>query len=189
MANTWTDIAIGTLYTTDIPFDATAATIEGLLEGIYGVGEVTVADDTDYTITFDLDVGDSDLVADFTSLTGATSPALTITQAYVKSPLEGVNGGTLPCHAEIITTMETGSTGLKVTLSETGEYIELDYALNIADVVKWNTQTRTITVNDVDVREHITFGSKWFQLPVGNFTLVADPSAVMLSATFRQRWI
>ena len=189
MANTWTDIAIGTLYTTAIAYDATAATIEGELELIYGVGEVTVADDTDFTITFDLDVGDSDLIADFTSLTGATDPALTLIQSFTKSPLEGTNNGTLPCHAEIITTMETGSTSLKVTLSETSEYIELDYTLIATDEVKWNTQTRTITVNDVAVRDSITFDSTWLKLPVGNFTLTALPSEVMLQATFRQRWI
>ena len=189
MANTWNDIAIGTLYTTAISYDATAVTIEGLLEGIYGVGEVTVADDTDFTITFDLDVGDSELVADFTSLTGASSESLTIIQEFVKSPLEGTNNGTLPCHAEIITTMETGSTSLKVTLSETSEYIELDYTLIATDEVKWNTQTRTITVNDVDVRDSISFDSTWFKLPVGAFTITALPSEVILQATFRQRWI
>ena len=189
MANTWNDIAVGTLYTTDINYDATAATIEGLLESIYGLGEVTVADDTDYTITFSLDTGDSDLVADFTSLTGASSASLTIIQNYVKSPLEGTNNGTLPCHAEIITTMETGSTSLKVTLSETSEYIELDYTLIATDEVKWNTQTRTITVNNVDVHDSITFDSTWFKLPVGAFTITALPSEVTLQATFRQRWI
>jgi hypothetical protein len=190
LANTWNDIGIGTLYTTAISYDATAATIEGELELIYGVGEVTVVDDTDYTITFSMDVGDSDLVADFTSLTGASSESLTITQAFVaKSPLLGNNSGTLPCHCEIITTMETASTELKVTLQETSEYFELDYSLSSSDVVKWNTQSRTITVNDVDVRDSVTLDSQWFKLPVGDFTLVAEPSEVMLQATYRPRWI
>jgi hypothetical protein len=189
MANTWNDIGIGTLYTTALDYNETAADIQTALEGIYGVGEVTVADDTDYTITFSLDTGDSDLVADFTSLTGASSESLTITQEFVKSPLEGNNGGTLPCHCEIITTMETASTELKVTLQETSQYIELDYSLSSSDVVKWNTQSRTITVNDVDVRDSITFDSQWFKLPVGDFTLVAEPSEVMLQATYRPRWI
>jgi hypothetical protein len=189
MANTWNDIGIGTLYTTALDYDETAADIQTALEGIYGVGEVTVVDDTDYTITFSLDTGDSDLVADFTALTGASSASLTITQAYTKSPLEGTNSGTLPCHCEIIITMETASTELKVTLQETSEYVELDYSLNIADEIKWNTQMRTITVNDVDVRDSITFDSQWFKLPVGDFTLVAEPSEVMLQATYRPRWI
>jgi hypothetical protein len=122
-------------------------------------------------------------------LTGASSASLTITQAYTKSPLEGTNSGTLPCHCEIITTMEVASTELKVTLQETSEYIELDYSLSSSDVVKWNTQSRTITVNDVDVRENITFDSQWFKLPVGDFTLVAEPSEVMLEVTYRPRWI
>jgi hypothetical protein len=90
---------------------------------------------------------------------------------------------------EIITTMEVASTELKVTLQETSEYLELDYSLSSSDVVKWNTQSRTITVNDVDVRENISFDSQWFQLPVGSFTLVAEPSEVMLQATYRPRWI
>jgi len=62
--------------------DDTAATIQTALEGIFGAGNVTVVPDTDFTITFAVSVGDSNLIADFTGLTGATDPALTVTQAY-----------------------------------------------------------------------------------------------------------
>ena len=60
-----------------------AATIETALEGIFGAGNVTVAPDTDFTITFDTSVEDSNLDADFAALTNATSPSLSVTTAFV----------------------------------------------------------------------------------------------------------
>ena len=72
----------GTTTTAAIAFDAAAATIETELEGIYGAGNVTVDADTDFTITFAHSVGEAELEADFTSLTGATDPALTLDQEH-----------------------------------------------------------------------------------------------------------
>lgn len=63
-------------------YDDSAATIESALETVYGAGEVTVAADTDFTITFSAATGDSELIADFTNLTGATDPALTQDTEY-----------------------------------------------------------------------------------------------------------
>ena len=190
MANTWNDIAIGTLYTTAISYDATAATIEGLLEGIYGAGEVTVTDDTDFTITFDLDIGDSDLVAEFTSLTGASSASLTVIQDYMENPLEGTNSGTKDCDCQITCAMTAASTGgLRVTLVETSEYLDLDRSLGSTDVVVFNSQTRMVTVNSSDARDEIDFDSTWFKLPVGDFTIEADTDDMEMEIVYRQRWI
>ena len=192
MSNTWADIAIGTLYTTAISYDATAATIEGLLEGIYGVGDVTVADDTDFTITFDLDVGDSELVADFTSLTGDSSASLTIIQSYMDNPLNGTNAGTKDCDCQITCNMISDSTGgLKVTLIETSEYLELDRSLGSTDVVVFNTQTRMVTVNSSDARADIDFDSTWFKLPASTFSILSEPgsTSVEMEIVYRQRWI
>ena len=190
MANSWNDISLTTLYTSAIAYDATAATIEGLLEAIYSVGEVTVADDTDYTITFSLDTGDSDLTADFALLTGSTDPLLTITQAYVEVPLTGTNNGTKPCDCIIrLDVLDNSTGGVKITLQETSEYVDLVQPLVIGDVVQWDTSTRYITINGVDAREYVDFDSTWFKLPVGAFTINADPVDVRIHATFRQRWI
>jgi hypothetical protein len=68
----------GTTDTSAIAYDASAATIETELEAIFGE-YVTVAVDTDFTITFDKAVGVTGLEADFSTLTGATAPALTQT--------------------------------------------------------------------------------------------------------------
>ena len=192
MANTWTDIAIGTLYTTAISYDATAATIEGLLEGIYGVGEVTVADDTDFTITFSMDIEDSELVADFTSLTGASSASLTIIQDYFENPLEGTNSGTKDCDCQITCTMTADSTGgLRVTLVETSEYIDLDRSLLNGDEIIFNSQTRMATVNSSDARADIDFDSTWFKLPASTFSVLSEPgsTSVEMEIVYRQRWI
>ena len=189
MANTWNDVSLTTLYTSAIAYDASAATVEGLLEAIYGVGEVTVADDTDYTITFSLDTGDSDLTSDFALLTGSTDPLLTITQAHVSVPLTGTNNGTKPCDCIIRLDVIADRPGIKITLQETSEYVDLDHALVIGDVVTWDTSTRYITINGVDARQYVDFDSTWFKLPVGAFTLNADPVDVQIRATYRQRWI
>ena len=61
--------------TGNIAYNASTATIQSALEAVYGAGNVTVT--AGPTITFDVSVGASLLVADFSGLTGATSPALT----------------------------------------------------------------------------------------------------------------
>jgi hypothetical protein len=81
--------------TDPIAYDASAATIEAALEAIYGEGLVTVAADTDFTITFATTVGASSLEASFASLTGATSPALTEDQAFVSVELPDGDGYTV----------------------------------------------------------------------------------------------
>ncbi len=65
--------------TANIAYNASAATIQAALETVYSAGNVTVtAGESDFTITFDISVGASNLVADFTGLTGPEiSPALT----------------------------------------------------------------------------------------------------------------
>lgn len=85
----------GVTDTDPIAYDASAATIEAALETIYGAGKVTVAADTDFTITFAASVGASSLEADFGSLTGATSPALTEDQAFVSVELPNGDGYTV----------------------------------------------------------------------------------------------
>lgn len=72
----------GITNTAAIAYNATAATIQTELEVIYGAGKVTVVIGTNFTITFALSVGASGLVADFTLLTGATTPSLTKTKTY-----------------------------------------------------------------------------------------------------------
>jgi hypothetical protein len=137
-----------------------------------------------------MDTGDSDLTADFALLTGSTDPLLTITQEYVEVPLTGTNNGTKPCDCIISLDVLADSTGgIKITLQETSEYVDLDTALVIGDVVTWDTSTRYITINDVDAREYVDFDSTWFKLPVGAFTINADPVDVQIQVTFRQRWI
>ncbi len=74
----------GTVWTTALDWNDSAATIQTALEVIYGAGNVVVATDTDFTITFATSVGDSNLEAHFSYLTGATSPALTLDTPYAE---------------------------------------------------------------------------------------------------------
>ena len=190
MANTWTDVSLGTEYTTAINFDSAAATIESALDSVYGAGIATVTADTDFTIAFPLSVGDSDLTADFALLTGATDPTLTITQAYMINPLDGTNAGTKPCDCIITCNMTAASTGgLRITLVETSEYLDLDRSLGSTDAVIFNTQTRMVTVNSSDARGDIDFDSTWFKLPVGTWTILSDTTNTDMEVTYRQRWI
>ena len=92
----------GTTTTSAIAYDATAATIQTELEAIYGAGEVTVADDTDFTITFSIDTGASGLTADFASLTGGTGEALTVSQAYESQEIKILWGTYRPPHSDTL---------------------------------------------------------------------------------------
>ena len=192
MANSWNDISLTIEYTTAINFDSAAATIESALDAVYGAGIPTVTADTDFTIAFPLSVGDSDLLADFTSLTGASSASLTIIQDYFENPLEGINAGTKDCDCQITCNMISDSTGgLKVTLIETSEYLGLDRSLGSTDVVVFNTQTRMVTVNSSDARADIDFDSTWFKLPASTFSVLSEPgsTSVEMEIVYRQRWI
>lgn len=99
-----------------------------------------------------------------------------------------VNSGTEPCPALITATMaEAGP--LKIALS-IDEYIELGRELEPGDVVHIDTAHRTIHVNGADARDSVTFRSTpGLLLPVGAFTLTADPASTIISAEYRERWI
>ena len=190
MANTWNDISLTIEYTTAINYDSAAATIESALDVIYGAGIPTVTADTDFTIEFPLSAGDSDLVADFTLLTGATDPTLTITQEYMINPLGGTNSGTKPCDCIVTCDMTAAATsGLRITLVETSEFLNLDRSLGSTDEIIFNTQARTVTVNSSDARSDIDFDSIWFKLPVGAWTILSDTTNTTMEVTYRQRWI
>ncbi len=86
--------------TATLDHDVSAAALETALEDIYGAGNVTVTADTDFLIEFVMAVEESDLEANFASLTGATDPALTPTRAYVSLTFEIRWGTYYPPHAE-----------------------------------------------------------------------------------------
>jgi len=85
----------GVTSTGAIAYDASAATIQTELEAVYGAGKVIVTAGSDFTIAFDTTVGASSLQGNFTSLTGATDPAVTESQAFVSVELETGNGYTV----------------------------------------------------------------------------------------------
>lgn len=99
-----------------------------------------------------------------------------------------VNSGTEPCPALITATMaEAGP--LKIALNA-DEYINLDRELEAGDVVHIDTAHRTIRVNGADARDSVTFRSTpGLLLPVGAFTLTADPASTIISVEYRERWI
>ena len=189
MTTTWNDIVTDTYYTTDLAYNISAANIETALDVIYGAGVATVTADTDFIIDFGLDIGESELTSDLTSLTGATDPALTETVAYAKSTLIGTNSGTKKCYTTITATVEDAITGLKLTLNETGEYIELDHSFATDDEIIINTQLRTITKNGADITDDLEMESTYFMLPVGTYTIIADTEDVYMKIEHRERWI
>lgn len=89
--------------TATLDHDVSAAALQAALEGIFGVGNVTVVGDDDFLITFTLAVGASTLEASFASLTGTTdTPALTETQAYESQTLKILFPTYRPPHADSI---------------------------------------------------------------------------------------
>jgi hypothetical protein len=75
-------------WTVGIAFDASAETIKAELEALYGEGNVEVKGrNGEFTITFTLNIQDSGLIANFSTLVGAELPSLRITQPY-KPPMK-----------------------------------------------------------------------------------------------------
>ncbi len=124
----------GTTNTSAIAYDATALTIQTELETIYGSGLVSVVADTDFTITFDISVGVSDLEANFTSLTGDTNPSLTLDDAVDYA--EATNDSTIP--------------GISVDDDLTGKYLWVRQELSTEDSEE--TPRLTNLEYDVDIQ-------------------------------------
>jgi predicted phage tail component-like protein len=97
------------------------------------------------------------------------------------------NAGSLPCPCLITCTMATDTPSLKITLTETGEYIHLYRPLAAGDEIYIDTGQRFVAVNGGDARDDVTYLSTYFWLPPGEFTLTADP-ATTISAEYRERW-
>lgn len=111
-------------------------------------------------------------------------------ESKLATTFPAVNEGTVPCPVFITATMDEATTSLKITLFETGEYIELDRELEVGDSIQIDTAQRTVHVNGADARDSVTIRSRpGLLLPVGNFTLTANPASTIISAEYRERWI
>lgn len=107
----------------------------------------------------------------------------------------GDNEGTKPTPCTITCTIAAQTESLKVTLQETGQFVLLQ-----RDAVRWNvtlqagdevvidTAKQLTTVNGVDARAGVAALSNYFELPVGEYTLVPDPAATTVAVEFRERW-
>jgi predicted phage tail component-like protein len=118
------------------------------------------------------------------------SGILVVANWPVYENIPDLNSGTLATPVEMLIIMEADSaTGVKVSL-DTDNYIEIETALSANDRIFISTNSRTITINGVDAQEYMTIESKYFSVPVGDFTLTTDPiDALIASVTFRQRYI
>lgn len=97
------------------------------------------------------------------------------------------NAGTLETPVQITATMAAAASELIIALSAT-EYLQLTMGLLIADVVIFNTETRTCTVNGTDSRRYLNIGSTWFTLPVGAFALTPTPVGTTVAIVYRERF-
>ena len=115
-----------------LAYNDDAATIQAALEAIFGTDRVTVEADADFTITFDTIIRSSSLEADFTSLTGATDPSLSVDTAYSAGDWEEQTSGeaisNIPAgdltgkHLWIRQTLETTDTSVTPTLNKVEVY-------------------------------------------------------------------
>lgn len=96
------------------------------------------------------------------------------------------NAGTARTPVKITVTMTANSATLKVSLSAT-EYVLITTALVIGNVVVIDTNLHTVTLNGVDIRKYVSFGSTYFTLPVGAFTLTPLPASTV-AIVYRERF-
>lgn len=96
------------------------------------------------------------------------------------------NAGTLKTPVEITATMVADSASLKIDCGD--EHILLTTALVIGDEIIIDTNTRYVTLNGVDVRGYVSFGSDYFKLPVGAFTVTPTPASTTLAIVYRERF-
>ena len=96
------------------------------------------------------------------------------------------NSGTLETPVAITATMVTASATLKIDCGD--EHILITTPLVVADEIIIDTNTRYVTLNGADIREYVSFGSDYFKLPVGVFTLTPTPANTTVAVVFRERW-
>ena len=123
-------------------------------------------------------------------LTGIFYVTLFVPSSYAESTTTKTaspNEGTAETPCIITVTMTSDDDSLKITLDETGEFVLLNHDLYVGDEVIIDTNARTVTVNDVDVRADLSYLSDYFKLPRGTFTLTPDPVSTV-EVEFRERW-
>jgi len=99
------------------------------------------------------------------------------------------NDGTVECFGTIRATVKETANTLKITRQDSQEFVLLKRDLAINDVVVIDTAKRLITVNGIDRRAEVDITSTYFEFPVGEFTLTADPATTELSVEFRPRYL
>lgn len=95
------------------------------------------------------------------------------------------NEGTEKCPCIIDADMNENSSSLKITLDQTGEFVQIDYDLVTNDSIMIDTEKHLTTINGLDARAHVTYASDYFRLPVGNFNLSADAN-ISMTVEFRE---
>lgn len=98
------------------------------------------------------------------------------------------NAGTLPTPVEITATIVAATAASQKIELGTGEYILVTTPLVAADEIIIDTNLYTCTLNGADAREYVSFGSEYFKLPVGAFTLTPTPATTTLAIEYRERF-
>ncbi len=97
------------------------------------------------------------------------------------------NLGTLPTPVEITATINE-ATAASLRLSINGEHILITTPLVATDEIIIDTNTRYVTLNGDDAREHVSFASDYFKLPVGAFAIDVEPVSTTVAIVFRERF-
>lgn len=97
----------------------------------------------------------------------------------------GPNEGTLPTPVRIAATIIDDADNFEVALGPS--FIRINHSLVAGDVVVIDTGQRYASINEEDARPFVTYDSKYFWLPVGEFEITAANAT--LEIVFRERWI
>jgi len=107
--------------------------------------------------------------------------------------VDGENNGTEPTPPiiEVTVTKGAGIADLKVQLDGTDKFLLIDGPFPDATKIIFNKETRLVTVDGTDARVDLHYGSRWFDIPAGDYEIVTTPVTGVDVATivkFTERW-
>ncbi len=98
------------------------------------------------------------------------------------------NSGNLKTPVKLTATINTDTSSLKITLNQTGEFLQIDMSLLEEDEVVFDNGSHSVEISEIDIRNKLTVESVWFMLPKGIFSFSVEPADTTLEIEFRERW-
>ncbi len=99
----------------------------------------------------------------------------------------GTNSGTAPTPC-VLTLSASAGESVKVTSDQTGEYVQITDTFVGGEVIRIDTETHYVTIDDVDSRSKVIVSSTYFDLLPGNWSITVTGCAIT-SVVYREKYL